>query len=92
MRRYELHDELVSILGSNNVYFQPPESIKIKYPCFIYNLDKIDTKKASSTLYKADTRYSLTYISTDPDNDMASVLLKLPYCAIDTEAGRIFFG
>ena len=30
--RYELHEFLCEILGSRNVYFQPPESVKMKDP------------------------------------------------------------
>ena len=34
--RYELHEFLCEILGSRNVYFQPPESVKMKYPAIVY--------------------------------------------------------
>ena len=30
-RRLKLHEELCDILGSRNVYFQPPETVKMKY-------------------------------------------------------------
>ena len=36
-RRLQLHEELCSVLGSRNVYFQPPETIKLTYPCIIYS-------------------------------------------------------
>ena len=35
-RRLELDADLRALLGSTNVYFQPPETKKLKYPCFIY--------------------------------------------------------
>lgn len=32
-RRYELQAVLEGILGSGNVYFQPPENLKMRYDC-----------------------------------------------------------
>ena len=40
--RLILHDELITLLGSSNVYFQPPTSIKMNYPCIIYKLDDVE--------------------------------------------------
>ena len=37
--RLELQDTLETILESRNVYFNPPESIKMNYPAIIYKLD-----------------------------------------------------
>ena len=42
-RRLELHEILCTILGSRNVYFQPPESIKMNYPAIVYGLDDMQT-------------------------------------------------
>ena len=39
--RYELHEFLCEILGSRNVYFQPPESVKMKYPAIVYERTEI---------------------------------------------------
>ena len=35
-RRNDLQKLLVEVLGSKNVYFQPPESVKMKYPAIVY--------------------------------------------------------
>lgn len=35
-RRYELQAVLEGILGSGNVYFQPPENLKMRYDCIVY--------------------------------------------------------
>ena len=40
-------DEILRSLAPN-VYFQPPETIKIKYPCIIYSLDDYDTRFADT--------------------------------------------
>lgn len=81
--RLTLHQELISCLGNNNVYFQPPESLKINYPCIIYNLDKIQTLNADNTAYKTNKRYQLTLIHKDPDNEIVDKLEALPMCTLD---------
>lgn len=68
--RLELHEALCSLLGSKNVYFQPPESVKIKYPCFIYNLDKGNARFADNKVYSYTNQYTITYVDSDPDNPM----------------------
>ena len=42
--RLELDEELVKILGSKNVYFQPPESLKLNYPAIVYSLSNISNR------------------------------------------------
>lgn len=64
-RRRELHTSLTAILGTNNVYFQPPPNVMIKYPCFIYTRSTPYTMTADDTNYHLRGHYSLTYI--DPD-------------------------
>lgn len=80
-RRDELQALLVSILGSDNVYFQPPESKQMLYPCFVYQRDQINSRFADNAPYKHKTRYSVTYINEDPDSDVVLDKMKnLPMC------------
>ena len=44
--RRELHEILVGILGSKNVYYEPPSSLLMKYPAIVYSLDDIDKRYA----------------------------------------------
>lgn len=74
--RLELHEELCKILGTRNVYFQPPESIKIVYPCFIYNLSKIEVTRADDQMYLYTNQYDLTYIDKNPDSEIPVEVLK----------------
>lgn len=64
-RRRELHLKLVEILGSGNVYFQPPPNTMISYPAFIYNRSPHWKLQADNDMYLSVGHYSLTYI--DPD-------------------------
>lgn len=81
--RLELHETLCTILGSRNVYFQPPTSIQMKYPCLVYELDYIDVPKADDKGYLKNRRYAIKYISRNPENTIVDALLELPYCSFD---------
>lgn len=81
--RLELQAKLEELLGSRNVYFQPPESIKLKYPAIVYSLSDIRNIHASNTVHKRDTVYTLTYIDEDPDSDNVNKISNLQYCEFD---------
>lgn len=74
--RTDLQNKLEQILGSRNVYFQPPESIRMKYPCFVYERSGMDVKLADDKKYRKYVRYQLMYITKEPDtNDVISDIL-----------------
>ena len=81
--RLELQTMLEEILGSHNVYFQPPESIKINYPAIVYSLSDIRNIHASNVVHKKNTAYLLTYIDKDPDSENIEKISNLPYCDFD---------
>ncbi len=84
-RRLELHEILCRVLGSRNVYFQPPESIKMKYPAIVYEVNNIYMISADNkAYYKQDTSYKITLIEFDPDSEISYELLKLPRCKFDS--------
>lgn len=72
--RYELHDELTLLLGSTDCYYQPPESLKLRYPCFIYELENSDVLRADDLLYRRYNKYGLTYITDDPDDPLINAI------------------
>lgn len=74
--RKDLHNELKEVLGSNNVYFQPPESITLSYPCIIYSRDKSDDRKADNYLYLHRNGYNVMIITRDPESDIGFKLMK----------------
>ena len=81
--RIELQTLLEEILGNRNVYFQPPENIKLKYPCIIYDFSKFHTTKADNVDYLRNKRYDITLIHRDPDNDIVGKIQDLQYCELD---------
>lgn len=81
--RLELQAKLEELLGSKNVYYQPPESLKMNYPAIVYSKSRIDTRKANNSTYSRNTRYEITVIDKLPDNPVIDKLMKLPYCSYD---------
>lgn len=67
--RPSLDEKLRSLIGSN-VYFQPPASLHMKYPCFRYELTGADQKYANNKTYSFKREYELMHIHRDADTDM----------------------
>ena len=49
--RPALHEKLCEILGSRNVYFDPPSNIHINYPCIIYKRIAAESRRADNGRY-----------------------------------------
>ena len=73
--RLKLQTELEELLGTKNVYYQPPENVKIKYDAIIYNLSNMVTNKADNKTYLLNRRYDITIISRNAENGLAEILL-----------------
>lgn len=82
-QRLELQTLLVNVLGSSNVYFQPPPTVKMKYPCIIYKRDRLDTDFADNKPYTHKKRYQITVVDLNPDSDIPDKVAKLPLCSYD---------
>lgn len=81
--RLSLQTLLESVLGNRNVYFQPPENVKLKYPCILYELSGTDDIKANNGDYLSYDRYTITLIHRDPDNTVWRAIKDLQYCDLD---------
>lgn len=84
-KRLDLHDKFVELLGSENVYFQPPEASKMEYPCIVYKRSRIRTKFADNSSYRLHRVFMVTAIYTDPDSDLPMKLAELPMCLHDRQ-------
>lgn len=80
-RRIKLQTLLENILGSGNVYFQPAENVRMKYPAIVYNRSDIDSYHANNLVYLNKTKYQVTIIDRDPDSKVVEHMSELPYCA-----------
>lgn len=81
--RLELQTKLEEILGSKNVYFQPPETVKIKYPAIIYALSNIANSYANDDVYMQNNSYMITVIDTNPDSVIATKMSRFKTCKFD---------
>lgn len=81
--RLKLQTELEQLLGNRNVYYQPPASMKMEYPCIRYSKSDIDTKYANNKKYINKTRYEIIVLSKRPDDPVIDKLLELQYCSYD---------
>ena len=81
--RLELHSVLQELLGSSNVYYQPPESIKMQYDAIRYSKKNIASKYANDRKYSMTDCYEVIVISRLPDIPVIKKLLSLPYCSYD---------
>lgn len=75
--RLELHEVLCSLLGSRNVYFQPPASLRMKYPCIVYEPQAMTTEHADNQPYTFFDRYRVIYIDQDPDSILPKKIARL---------------
>ena len=76
-RREELQELLVSTVGTIPVYYQPPENVKMTYPCFIISLDDTDIIYADGHPYYSRARFILTYITRSVNDEIISTLLNM---------------
>jgi hypothetical protein len=75
-QRLQLHQLLETF--TENVYFQPPTNIQLKYPCIIYKRDFADTKFADDKPYDVVLRYMVTIIDQDPDSEIPAKVAAMP--------------
>lgn len=81
--RLELQSLLEEVLGSKNVYFQPPANVSMKYPAIVYSLSRIGNKHANDNVYMQSTSYSVTVIDKNPDSEIVDRVSRLPMCRFD---------
>lgn len=65
--RLELQATFEEILGSRNVYFQPPEDVKMQYDAIRYQLAGKDVIRANNEIYQFTNCYDGVVITRDPD-------------------------
>lgn len=78
-RRLKLHEELCTILGSKNVYWQPPESLKMTYPCIVYEESPNAIRHADNKPYILSEAWDITVIRPYKDRDKTKEIVnKIP--------------
>lgn len=81
--RTTLQSKLEEILGSRNVYYQPPPTVSMQYPAIVYSRKKIESNFANDTKYSKMNSYEIIVIDKRPDNPVINTILDLPYSSFD---------
>lgn len=88
-RREDLHNKLVAAFGryathaEERVYFQPPPTVRMEYPCIVYSLSNYDIRYADNQNYNSTALYMVTIIDRNPDTDLLHMFAGFPLCSFD---------
>lgn len=83
--RLTLHEELCTVLGSRNCYFNPPSVMK--YPCIKYEREAPSVDYADNMDYRSMESWMITIIDADPDSEIPKRLKEhfKHYCSKNRE-------
>lgn len=81
--REQLHEFLKSMIGNDHVYYQPPESLKLKYPAIVYSMSDIKNIFADDGVYCRHNEYEVIVIDKDPESEAVNRLSLQPFCRFD---------
>jgi len=79
-KRLDLQKLLLDLLGSGNVYYQPPSTTNMQYPAIVYSRDQIKTTYANDSVYSIKIAYEVILIDEDPDSIYIGKIALLPNC------------
>lgn len=87
-RRLELREILLDILGTSGqtdtrLYFQPPSSVRMKYPAIVYERNRLENAFADNLVYHQSDQWQITVIDEDPDSEIVRAVSLLPRCRHD---------
>lgn len=84
-RSQELQAVFEELLGSRNVYYNPPESVRMSYDAIRFKRRNINNKFASDTVYvQLPPTFEVVVITRDPDASIIEKVSKLPRCRFVT--------
>lgn len=87
--RIELDSILAGIInitepdGDRHIYFNPPPSVRMKYPAIRYSLGNINTDFANNRTYRTVPSFEVTLIDENPDTEFLKPILDIPYCSFN---------
>lgn len=76
LKRVDIQEKFKFLLGSNNVYYQPPANLKMKYPAIVYSLDGLDVKRFDNTRLINKNCFSVTHIYRNESENLVETMLK----------------
>ena len=81
--RDQLSQILRVLLGSGNVYFQPPPTVKMKYPAIVYEKNTDYVRPADNGVYSRMWKYTIMIIDENPDTVLPDKMAELPYTKLN---------
>lgn len=81
--RLELQSKLEELLGSRNVYFNPPENLKMEYDAIRYSEQVMRVRHANNKKYSKMKCYNLIVITKKSNPKVVDDILELPYSSLD---------
>ena len=66
-----------------NVYFQPPESVRMKYPCIRYKHERENRTFANNDKYFRYQRYQVIIIDQDIDSNIPDLVDNLIFSSFE---------
>lgn len=75
--RNEISEKLHTLPVNDEIHFQPPEDVKLVYPCIIYSFDGFRTFHGNDGKYLLREEYTVTHIYQDPIEELHSTILSL---------------
>lgn len=81
--RLDLQTKLEELMGNRNIYYQPPENLKLGTPRIQYSKTDIESRFADDKKYTNFTRYQIIVVDTEPDNPVIQKILDLPLASFD---------
>lgn len=73
--RKDFHKKLEQAFGCK-CYFQPPETLKLTYPCVVYAFERFDTRRANNLNYIINERYKISFLHKDADNGTVKQVMR----------------
>ena len=82
-RSQELQSTFEELLGSRNVYYNPPSSVKMNYDAIVFKRSAFNNTFANNGVYRQMHAYEITTITEDADAPIIEKISKLPRCSFD---------
>jgi hypothetical protein len=65
---------------TGHVYFQPPATVQMSYPCIVYGRDGSHAEYADNQPYQHTKRYQVTVIDRNPDSELPDLVEGMRLC------------
>jgi len=79
----DVRTTLMNVTGATNVYYQPPPTLKMQYPCIIFEKSDEQFKHADNSVFNRMIEYQAKVVYSDPDCPIIEQMSKVRYCRFD---------